>query len=75
MTKAIAAPRNSGKGCLNSALIKRIVIWVLSPSSANKMVINVDKNTPKAPEGGVELLEELTITFLGNRGQVLGIRD
>ena len=40
--KALPAPKNTTQGLWDSAVINKVVIWVLSPISARKMVKNVE---------------------------------
>jgi len=47
VTNAVPAPANTTQGEWDSALINRVVTWVLSPSSAKKMVIKVEKKTDR----------------------------
>lgn len=44
---ARAAPRKTITGLWDSALINSVATWVLSPNSAKKIVIKVDKKTPQ----------------------------
>ena len=53
VTKAIAAPAKTIHGDCDSALINSVVTWVLSPSSAKKMVMNVEQNTPQLGERAI----------------------
>ena len=43
--RALPAPRKTIQGAWDWALINSVVTWVLSPSSARKMVIKVEPNT------------------------------
>ena len=44
-TNADPAPKNTTQGACDSALINRVVTWVLSPNSATKMVRKVVKKS------------------------------
>lgn len=51
--RAKAAPKKTTQGASDSAVINRVVSWVLSPISAKKMVIKVE---PKIPRMDLEVL-------------------
>ena len=45
--RAKAAPRKTTQGASDSAVISKVVSWVLSPISARKMVIKVELKIPR----------------------------
>ena len=46
-TSAVAEPKKTAKGSLDVPLIVKVANWVLSPSSAINIVMNVDNNKLK----------------------------
>ena len=46
-TRAVEEPKNTAKGLLDVPLIVKVANWVLSPSSAINIVINVDSSKLK----------------------------
>ena len=46
-TRAVEEPKNTAKGLLDVPLIVKVANWVLSPSSAINIVINVDNSKLK----------------------------
>lgn len=72
-TRAKAAPKNTTIGDRDSAVIKRVANWVLSPISAKKIVTNVETKTAEKPlwkrralvaDGGVETWSRCLITVI-----------
>jgi hypothetical protein len=49
--RALPAPAKTTQGLWDWAVIRSVVIWVLSPSSARKIVTAVEPKTVQAPEG------------------------
>ena len=43
-TRAVEDPKKTAKGLLDVPLIVNVANWVLSPSSATNIVMNVDSN-------------------------------
>ena len=46
-TRAVEEPKNTARGLLDVPLIVKVANWVLSPSSAINIVINVDSSKLK----------------------------
>lgn len=65
VTKAEPAPRKTINGFWDSAVMSRVVSWVLSPISANKIVRKVEVNTLAK----VDFVAGLTL----GAGEVLGL--
>ncbi len=71
LIKAVPAPRKTIQGAWDWALMSSVVTWVLSPSSAKKMVMNVE---PKTRQKAARLkVEDLASTALEAGGRELEI--
>lgn len=71
LIKAVPAPKKTIQGAWDWALISSVVTWVLSPSSAKKIVINVE---PKTRQKAARLnVEGLASAALDEGGRELEI--